>query len=75
MNEQSGKEISLSNYQIDIMEEFFDDVRLLASFIGCPIFEKQEKTKMKNGENLFHIKCATAMLMASSTRPITQCVF
>jgi hypothetical protein len=55
-NEQSGKEISLSNYQIDIMEEFFDDVRLLASFIGCPIFEKQEKTKMKNGENLFHIK-------------------
>ena len=56
MNEQSGKEISLSNYQIDIMEEFFDDVRLLASFIGCPIFEKQEKTKMKNGENLFHIK-------------------
>ena len=44
------------HYQIDIMEEFFDDVRLLASFIGCPIFEKQEKTKMKNGENLFHIK-------------------
>jgi hypothetical protein len=38
------------------MEEFFDDVRLLASFIGCPIFEKQEKTKMKNDENLFHIK-------------------
>ena len=56
MNEQSGKEISLSNYQIDIMEEFFDDVRLLASFIGCPIFEKQEKTKLKNGDNLFHIK-------------------
>ena len=56
INEQSGKEISLSNYQIDIMEEFFDDVRLLASFIGCPIFEKQEKTKMKNGENQFHIK-------------------
>ena len=23
---------------------------LLASFIGCPIFEKQEKAKMKNGE-------------------------
>ena len=60
MNEQSGKEISLSNYQIDIMEEFFDDVRLLASFIGCPIFEKQEKMKMKNGENLFHIKVRDA---------------
>lgn len=56
MNEQSGKEISLSNYQIDIMEEFFDDVRLLSSFIGCPIFEKQEKKPMKKGENLFHIK-------------------
>ena len=55
MNEQSGKEISLSNYQIDIMEEFFDDVRLLASFIGCPIFEKQEKAKLKGGDNLFHI--------------------
>ena len=56
MNEQQGKEISLSNYQRDIMDEFFDDVCLLASFIGCPIFEKQEKTNMKNGENLFHIK-------------------
>lgn len=55
MNEQSGKEISLSNYQIDIMEEFFDDVRLLASFIGCPIFEKQEKIHTKKGDNLFHI--------------------
>ena len=56
MNEQQGKEISLSNYQRDIMDEFFDDVRLLASFIGCPIFEKQEKTKTKAGENLFHIR-------------------
>lgn len=55
MNEQQGKEISLSNYQRDIMDEFFDDVRLLSSFIGCPIFEKQEKTKTKVGENLFHI--------------------
>jgi len=55
MNEQSGKETSLSNYQIDIMEEFFDDVRLLASFIGCPIFEKQEKIHTKKGDNMFHI--------------------
>lgn len=55
MNEQQGKEISLSNYQRDIMDEFFDDVRLLSSFIGCPIFEKQEKTKTKMGKNLFHI--------------------
>ena len=55
LNEKPGNEISLSNYQQDIMDEFFDDVRLLASFIGCPIFEKQEKTKMKGGDNLFHI--------------------
>ena len=55
MNEQSGKEISLSNYQIDIMEEFFDDVRLLASFIGCPIFEKQDKSNTMLGDNLFYI--------------------
>ena len=55
MNEQSGKEISLSNYQIDIMEEFFDDVRLLASFTGCPIFEMQDKVSQKDGGNLFHI--------------------
>ena len=56
INEQSGTEISLYKYQLDIMEEFFDDVKLLASFIGCPIFEKQEMTKLKKGENLFHIK-------------------
>jgi hypothetical protein len=55
MNEQQGKENSLSNYQRDIMDEFFDDVRLLSSFIGCPIFEKQEKSNTKIGENLFHI--------------------
>ena len=32
MNEQQGKEISLSNYQRDIMDEFFDDghIKLLA---------------------------------------------
>lgn len=55
LNEKPGNEISLSNYQQDIMDEFFDDVRLLASFIGCPIFEKQEKAKLKGGDNLFHI--------------------
>ena len=56
INELSGTEISLSKYQIDIMDEFFDDVRLLASFTGCPIFEKQEKTKLKKGDNLFHLR-------------------
>ena len=55
INEQSGREISLSNYQVDIMEEFFDDVKLLASFISCPIFEKEEKRLTKKGDNLFHL--------------------
>lgn len=55
LNEQSGKEISLSNYQIDIMEEFFDDVRLLTSFFGCPIFDKAEILQNGKVSNLFHL--------------------
>ncbi len=55
MNEQSGRENSLSDYQMDIMEEFFDDVQLLSSFIGCHIFEKPEKSSFVK-ESLFHIK-------------------
>lgn len=53
-NEQSGKANSLSKYQIDIMEEFFDDVRLLASFMGCPIFDKEE-SKPVSEKAIFHI--------------------
>lgn len=54
-NEQSGKKSSLSKYQEDIMEEFFDDVKLLASFIGCKIFDKKEPND-SSGKNVFHIK-------------------
>ena len=54
-NEQAGKENSLSKYQIDITEEFFDDVMLLTSFIGCSIFDKEE-TKDSHTRNVFHIK-------------------
>lgn len=54
-NEQSGKENSLSVYQIDIMEEFFDDVRLLASFLGCHIFEREERSA-SSARNLFHLR-------------------
>ena len=54
-NEQSGKKSSLAKFQEDIMEEFFDDVRLLASFIGCKIFEKKE-LKESSDNNVFHIK-------------------
>lgn len=54
-NEQSGKENSLSNYQIDIMEEFFDDVCLLASFIGCPIFENVSASCEARSGNCFYL--------------------
>ena len=54
-NEQVGKENSLSKYQIDIMEEFFDDVKLLSSFIGCNIFDKKEPAD-SFGNNVFHIR-------------------
>lgn len=54
-NEQSGKVNSLSNYQMDIMDEFFDDVKLLSSFMGCSIFDKEEP-KNSYIKNVFHIR-------------------
>ena len=38
-NKQSPKEPNLPEHQKDSMNEFFDDIRLLTSFIGCPIFD------------------------------------
>jgi len=55
-NEKSGNNNSLSPYQIDIMEEFFDDVKLLTSFIGCPIFEKAVVLPSAHDSNKFHLK-------------------
>ena len=37
------------------MEEFFDDVKLLSSFIGCNIFDKKEPAD-SFGNNVFHIR-------------------
>lgn len=38
-NKQTPKAPNLPEYQQDSMDEFFEDVKFLASFIGCNIFE------------------------------------
>ena len=51
-NKQTPKAPNLPEYQQDSMDEFFEDVKFLASFIGCNIFEvSQPKT-----EHLFYVK-------------------
>ena len=51
-NKQTPKAPNLPEYQQDSMDEFFEDVKFLASFIGCNIFEvSQQKT-----EHLFYVK-------------------
>ena len=51
-NRQTPKAPNLPEYQQDSMDEFFEDVKFLASFIGCNIFEvSQPKT-----EHLFYVK-------------------
>ena len=37
-NKQTPKAPNLPEYQKDSMDEFFEDVKFLASFIGCNIF-------------------------------------
>lgn len=49
-NKNDGKTITLSDSRTDVMEEFLDDCKLLASFVGCPIFEKGV-AKKKSKEN------------------------
>lgn len=51
-NKQTPKAPNLPEYQKDSMDEFFDDIKFLTSFIGCNIFEI---TKPKE-ENLFYAK-------------------
>lgn len=41
-NKQTPKAPNLPEYQRDAMDEFFEDIQLLASFIGCNIFEFSE---------------------------------
>ncbi len=51
-NKQTPKAPNLPEYQQDSMDEFFEDVKFLASFIGCNIFE----TVQENEEHLFYTK-------------------
>ena len=52
-NKQTPKAPNLPEYRQDSMDEFFDDAKFLASFIGCNIFEISQP---KATENLFYIK-------------------
>lgn len=51
-NKQSPKAPNLSEHQSDNMKEFFDDVKLLTSFVGCNIFEVVEQ----KDKHIFHVK-------------------
>ena len=51
-NKQTPKAPNLPEYRQDDMEEFFEDVKFLTSFIGCGIFET---IKVKE-EHLFFVK-------------------
>ena len=52
-NKQTPKAPNLPEYRQDSMDEFFEDAKFLASFIGCNIFEISQP---KATENLFYIK-------------------
>ena len=52
-NKQTPKEPNLPEYQKDSMDEFFEDVKFLASFIGYNIFEITQQPKAKH---LFYAK-------------------
>lgn len=51
-NKQTPKAPNLPEYRKDDMDEFFNDVKFLTSFIGCNIFE----TVMPKEEHLFYTK-------------------
>lgn len=51
-NKQTPKAPNLPEYQQDSMDEFFEDVKFLASFIGCNIFEVSQPKE----EHLFYTK-------------------
>jgi len=51
-NKQTPKAPNLPEYQKDTMDEFFDDIKFLASFIGCNIFE----TVTSKEQHLFYTK-------------------
>lgn len=51
-NKQTPKAPNLPEYQQDSMDEFFEDVKFLVSFIGCNIFEVSQP----NTEHIFYTK-------------------
>lgn len=51
-NKQTPKIPNLPEYQQDSMDEFFEDVKFLTSFIGCNIFEQSQP----KSEHLFYTK-------------------
>lgn len=51
-NKQTPKAPNLPEYRKDDMEEFFEDVKFLTTFIGCNIFEVVESKK----QHLFYTK-------------------
>lgn len=51
-NKQTPKSPNLPEYQKDSMNEFFEDVKFLASFMGCNIFEVSQP----KAEHLFYCK-------------------
>ena len=51
-NKQIPKAPNLPEHQQDSMDEFFEDVKFLASFIGCNIFEISQPKE----EHLFYTK-------------------
>ena len=51
-NKQTPKAPNLPEYQRDAMDEFFEDIKFLAAFIGCNIFEVSQP----KAELLFYTK-------------------
>lgn len=51
-NKQTPKAPNLPEHQRDAMDEFFEDIKFLASFIGCNIFDISQPKE----EHLFYIK-------------------
>lgn len=50
-NKQIPKCPNLPEFQQDTMDEFFDDIKFLASFVGCNIFDKVDTKE----EHLFYV--------------------
>lgn len=81
-NKQTPKAPNLPEHQQDAMDEFFEDIKFLASFIGCSIFEisrpKEEhlfyiRTKKRkcNAKGFFHASGFTVLARSEITNDCT----